>query len=206
MNGFQLVIFDCDGVMFDSKQANVAFYNQIKSHVGLPPMTESEIEFVHMGTLVGSIKHVVPDENLQEKAFQHWRELDYSSFFDLMIMAPGLEDLLSFLKGRYKTAVATNRSDTIGPLLDRFQLTPYFDLVVSSLDVQNAKPDPEQLFLILNRLGIEREKAIFIGDSPNDAQAAARAKVPFIAYQSPNIQADYHIRHFDQVTGIIAGD
>ena len=205
MNRFQVVIFDCDGVMFDSKPANEAFYNDIKTSLGLPPLTESELEYVHMGTAEGSIRHIVP-ENLLDRAFAMCAKVDYSIYLDRMLLAPGLKPLLTFLKKRCKTAVATNRSTTIAAILERFELTPYFDLVVSSLDVKNPKPDPDQLELILDRFRIPNEQAVFIGDSPTDARAARAAGVPFIAYRNPQLTADYHIRHFDEVKRIVTGD
>ena len=36
-NLIKLVAFDCDGVLFDSQQANIAFYNTILAHFDRPP-------------------------------------------------------------------------------------------------------------------------------------------------------------------------
>ena len=46
----KVIIFDCDGVLFDSKAANIAFYNQILAAVGLAPMTAEEVAYVHVST------------------------------------------------------------------------------------------------------------------------------------------------------------
>jgi len=39
----EVVIFDCDGVLFDSREANTVFYNHILSEFQLPPMTEEDL-------------------------------------------------------------------------------------------------------------------------------------------------------------------
>ncbi|HEX9949261.1 MAG TPA: HAD hydrolase-like protein, partial [Thermodesulfobacteriota bacterium] len=44
-NTIKVIIFDCDGVLFDSKEANIAFYNQILSQFNLPPLTIAEVEY-----------------------------------------------------------------------------------------------------------------------------------------------------------------
>jgi len=41
----KLVVFDCDGVMFSSKESNRAFYNHILAHFGYPPMDADELEY-----------------------------------------------------------------------------------------------------------------------------------------------------------------
>ena len=42
------VIFDCDGVMFDSRQANINFYNHLLARYGLQEMTADQVDYVHM--------------------------------------------------------------------------------------------------------------------------------------------------------------
>ena len=198
-----LVVFDCDGVMFDSREANVAFYDAIRAHFSLPPLNEIESDYVHMATTVESVDYIMP-ERLREAAQAYRLTLDYAPFTGLMAMEPHLLNLLKFLKPTYKTAVATNRSNTIRSLLDDFGLTPYFDLVVSCLDVTRPKPDPEPLRLIMDRLGAVEEETIFIGDSEVDAETARGAGVPLVAYRNRALTAAYHISHLSEIKEIVS--
>jgi len=50
------VIFDCDGVMFDSRQANINFYNHLLAHFDLQPLTEDQVAYVHMHTADESVR------------------------------------------------------------------------------------------------------------------------------------------------------
>ena len=47
----KLVAFDCDGVMFDTAQANRLYYSHILQHFDRPTLTEEQFRFVHMHTL-----------------------------------------------------------------------------------------------------------------------------------------------------------
>ena len=145
-----VVIFDCDGVMFDSRQANINFYNHLLTHFGLPPMPEVSVSFVHMHTADESVRHIFRGTPYVEQAQAYRMQLDYGPFIKDMIMEPGLKGLLGLLKPRFGLAVATNRSNTIGAVLESNGLKDFFDIVVSSLDVKNPKPDPEPLLKILD--------------------------------------------------------
>jgi phosphoglycolate phosphatase-like HAD superfamily hydrolase len=75
-------------------------------------------------------------------------------------------------------------------IMDRFNLWPYFELVVTALDVQNPKPHPESIERILQRFNLKRSEALFVGDSEIDEQAARAASIKFIAYKNREIKAD----------------
>lgn len=189
----QAVIFDCDGVMFDSHEANTHFYNHILSHFGMPPMDPRDIEFVHMHTVVESIKRIFRNSPHRDDALEYRLHLDYTPYIKDMVMEPGLRELLDFLKPNYGLAVATNRSTTIGNVLEFNHLTHYFDIVVSSLDVQNPKPHPEPLFKILDFFCLEPDECFYVGDSQVDFEVCKAAGVPLIAYKNKTLEAVIHV-------------
>lgn len=192
MKKSRAVIFDCDGVMFDSRKANINFYNHILAHFDLPPMTEEKIEFVHMRTADESIRHIFEDTHHLKQAQDFRMQMDYTPFINDMIIEPGLKELLKELKPEYGLAVATNRSNTIGKVLKLNGLDKLFDIVVSSLDVKNPKPHPESLLKIIDFFDISHSESIYVGDSLVDYQTAAAAGVVFISYKNRKLNADYH--------------
>ncbi len=200
------VIFDCDGVMFDSRQANINFYNHILSHFGLPAMSFEDIEFVHMHTAVESLNHIFKNSLYLDEAQEYRLRLDYIPFIKDMVIEPGLIEVLDFLKPDYGLAVATNRSNTIGTVLEINGLTHYFDIVVSSLDVNNPKPHPESIFKILDFFGIEAQACFYIGDSLVDYETARSAGVLFISYKNRGLNADYHVDRLMDITGLVSSD
>ena len=177
------VVFDCDGVMFDSRESNINFYNHLLTHFRLPPMEGDQVGFVHMHTADESIRHIFQGTPHVEEALAYRWEMDYAPFIRHMVMEPGLKELLSWLKPRFGLAVATNRSNTIGDVLETHGLKGFFDIVVSSLDVENPKPHPEALLKILDFFHLNRDQDIYVGDSAVDYETSRGACVVFISYK-----------------------
>jgi len=197
------VIFDCDGVMFDSRQANINFYNHLRHHFGLPLLDESAIDYVHMHTADEAIRHIFRGTPYVDQALAYKRDLDYTPFIKDMIPEPGLKDLLEALKPRFKLAVATNRSNTIDRVLETFGLADYFAAVISSLDVERPKPHPESLFRILDTFHLSPREVIYVGDSVLDSRTARSAAVPFVAYKNRALDADFHVSDLMEIRDIV---
>jgi len=190
---FSAVIFDCDGVMFDSRQSNINFYNHLLSHFGLPLLREEQVAYIHMATADQSIRYIFKGTPYLDQALAYRLQMDYTPFVRDMVQEPGLKELLALLKPKCGLAVATNRSNTIGTVLESNGLAGYFDIVVSSLDVARPKPHPESLFKILDFFSILPNHALYVGDSQVDAETAKAASVPFVAYKNRNLDAAFHV-------------
>jgi phosphoglycolate phosphatase len=197
------VIFDCDGVMFDSKMANVNFYNHMLDHFGLPLMDEEEIAFVHMATGTESVKHIFRKTEFFEEAEKYRLQMKYSPFIKDMIIEPGLKKLLKYLRINYRLAIATNRSNTINEVLEKNELTEFFEIVVSSLDVKYPKPHPEALFKILNFFDLHKTEVAYIGDSRVDYETAEAANVPFIAFRGNTLKTPYKVENMEEVPAVL---
>jgi phosphoglycolate phosphatase len=195
----EVIIFDCDGVLFDSRKANRAYYDHLLNRFGRPSMNETDLDYVHTHTAGESIAYLFPDPGQREDVLAYNRGLDYSPFILLMELEPGLGDLLQAIRPAIRTAISTNRSTTIQAILKVFQLESFFDLVVSSLDVRRPKPDPESVYKILNHFQVRPGQVLYLGDSEVDAQTARNAGVPFAAYKNPALEADLHFHSFFQL-------
>ena len=195
-NTTQLIIFDCDGVLFDSKDANIAFYNDVLAQFQLPPMTQEEVEYVHVSTAEGALRYLFTMRkapHVLEEFLANRPSMDYTPFIHLMHMEPNLKELLDALPQHIKRAIATNRSYTIGDVLRIHGLEGEFHLVISALDVKNPKPHPESIIKIIRHFSLSPSEALFIGDSEVDQESARGARVPFVAYKNRSLQADYYI-------------
>ena len=127
MEGIKAVIFDCDGVMFDSIKANTAYYNDILKHVGKGPMTDEQFDYVHMHTAYAALCYLFDNDDDRKAALSYSANLSYEEFIPYMEMEPDLKPLLEWLRPEIKTAVATNRSTTIGRVISEHGLDEYFD-------------------------------------------------------------------------------
>ena len=123
-----------------------------------------------------------------------------------MKMEPFLKPLINKLKPAYKTAVVTNRSDTMNGVLSEHGLEGYFDVVISALDVAHPKPHPEGLLKILKRFDLQPHEAVYIGDSELDEISARESGIPLIAYGNPSLSASFHVNSLKEVEGILGID
>lgn len=201
MSALKLVVFDCDGVMFDSKGANRHFYNQVRTHFGHPLMDEEELEYVHIHHVIDSVNHIMRHWPAELAAAHEYRKgLDYKDFIRHMTIEPDLVEFLQLITPGCRTAISTNRTTTMALLLDLFELRQYFELVVTAMDVANPKPHPEALHRILGHFGLEAGEGVFIGDSVVDAEHAKAAGMRLIAFKNPDLPADYHVESFMAIT------
>jgi HAD superfamily hydrolase (TIGR01549 family) len=189
----ELVAFDCDGVMFDTAQANRYYYSHVLQHFGRPALSEDQFRYVHMHTVHESMAYLFPDENTLDAAHEFRKTMDYKKYLSFLTVEPQLVSLLEKLRPQIKTAIATNRTDTMEQLLAEFDLDGYFDLIVTSSDVKQPKPHPEALLKILDYFNLSPHQVIYIGDSQVDELAARAAKIPLVAYGNRELDAKYHI-------------
>jgi len=197
----KLVIFDCDGVLFDSREANRAYYNTLLQQFDCPPLGEEEVDYVHSHNVTDSVAHIFRnhDRVRQELIDRYRTELDYTPFLQHMIMEPDLMEFLHLIKPRYHTAISTNRTTTMPMLLDIFKLRPWFEQVVTALDTPKPKPSPDALHIILDNFKVNIAETIYIGDSVVDLEHTQSMGIKMIAFKNPKLQAEYHVENFMEV-------
>ena len=198
------VVFDCDGVMFDSAEANRRYYDEVLAHFGRPPMNEQEFAYAHMHTALETLEYLLGSGPRLKEALGVAKKLTYFPFVRLMRMEPYLMHLLTWLKPNYRLAIATNRTNTMDAVIAEHGLTGLFDLVVSSQDVKIPKPDPAQLYKIMETFSLSGEQLAYLGDSVVDEQAAIKAGVRFVAVGNPALKADVHIKTLVEMEDILS--
>lgn len=177
----ELVILDCDGVLFDSFRSNVAFYNRMLEVMGEPPLDEASERLCHVYATPQLFEHLFHrTPHKFEAAMRVAAEIDYLPFLEYMDPAPGLHDVLRELRERYRLALATNRGKSAEPLLRRFGLHETFEVVSTILAVEHPKPAPDLLLHCLRQTGVAAERSVYVGDMENDRIAADAAGIPFI--------------------------
>jgi HAD superfamily hydrolase (TIGR01509 family) len=191
------IIFDCDGVLFESRQANLAYYNKVLAHFGEAPVLAEDNELAHLCHTAASpqvlLQLLGPDRHSQALAYA--ATFNYRGFIPYMIPEPGLHQALDRLASRLPLAIATNRGTSMVEILEHFGLTHFFQAVVTSRDVHRPKPHPDMLLLAAERLGLATDELLFVGDSELDRLAAAAAGIRFVAYQGGvpgDVQIDGH--------------
>lgn len=201
--GVRVIAFDCDGVMFNSSEANKAYYNQILTRFGKPELNSEQFAYTHMHTADDSMAYLFKDKEILEAAQAYRKKMTYMPFIRHMEIEPHLKALLAELKPRYKTAIASNRTDTMNKVLEVHGLENDFDFVVSALDVDRPKPYPDELLKIAEYFKVKPEEILYVGDSEVDEMASKAAGVPLVAYDNLNLSAQIHIKSLKELEIIL---
>ncbi|MDR2551485.1 MAG: HAD hydrolase-like protein [Desulfobulbus sp.] len=194
----KLVVFDCDGVMFSSRESNRHYYNDLLAAFSCQPMDEEELNYVHIHNVRNSVAHIFRKHgHIDPQSIETYRlGLDYAPYLRFMAMEPDLLRFLALIKPAYRTAISTNRTDTMEIILDTFALRPWFEMVVTALNAPRPKPAPDGLFMIMDHFQVQPDEAIYIGDSVIDQEHCAGAGVDLIAFRNRALEARYHVDDF----------
>ncbi len=199
------VIYDCDGVLFDSLEANRRFYNDLCCAVRGIPLSDEELRYGHIHTTREAIRYFFGNNlEWERRALEHARQFDPGEYVAYLVMEPHLLPTLRALgeKGVFR-AINTNRTLSMKAIIDNFHLGPFFELVTTARDVTHPKPHPESVQKIVSTLGVDTPETLFVGDSEIDQKTAQSAGVRFIAYKNPELQADAYIEDHREILKII---
>ena len=194
------VIYDNDGVLFDSIESNKKLYNDLCLSMGRGALREEEVQYIHSHTVYEAIHFLFGhDEGLEKKVLESMKQIDLKKYIVYLKMEPFLLHMLNLLKGNgILRAINTNRTTSMPHIMERFGLSPFFDMVVTALDVKNPKPHPESIEKILQQFNLKKDEAVFVGDSEVDQQTAKSAGIQFIAYKNREVANDLLIEdHLD---------
>ena len=197
----KLIVFDCDGVLFDSREANRIYYNDLLKAFNYPPMDEQELEYVHSHNVTDSVSYIFQKHSVTdlEEVHRFRQAHSYTPYLSHMIIEPDLLEFLDIVKPQYHLAISTNRTTTMKPLLESHGLTPYFELVVTAMDVPHPKPAPDALLKIFSHFQCRPEETIFVGDSEVDQRHTENAGVDLIAFKNKRLNAKFHVERFMQI-------
>ncbi len=202
----KIIVYDCDGVLFDSSHAVKAYYDYVfeKFDLDMPDWSnQATFELAMMSTNSEIIGHFCKDEKKFNEIMEFATKLNFRMFLDKMIPADGIFEALEKLKSDgHKLAVCTNRGVSIDPLLKHFKMYDYFDRLVCSFDVVRPKPHPEGLNKIAEHFASTKENMLFLGDSEADYKAAKGARMPFLSFGSnlyESLRIDNHMEVFDHI-------
>ncbi len=203
----KLVIFDCDGVLFESEQANIAFYNAVLERAGEPPLPlDGEVACHALSSAQLFEKYYGDRPELLARIRAIAQSIDYGPFYPLMKPRPHLRTVLERLRRRCKTALATNRGKTVAGVLEHFGITDLFDLAVGVLDVDRPKPHPDLLVRCLEIFGLGPHEAVYVGDQEIDARSARAAGVRFIAMGPMAPDGEARIDRIEDLFDVLALD
>ena len=210
-----LVVFDLDGTLLDTHADLIVSLNHAIAVLKLSPVSYDDVtHLVGHGALVMIERacklrgYPLTSEELPallQRFITHYSE----TMPGVTQPYPGLVAALNTLKSKgYKLAVCTNKMESLAKtLLDRLDLSHYFETITGGDTFPVRKPNAEHLIGTVERAGGDIARTVMIGDSVNDILVARNAGIPSIAvtfgYSDVGIEtlgSNLIIHHYDELT------
>lgn len=175
----ELIIFDLDGTLIDSSKDIAWAVNKTLRQMGFEELSYQAIkERIGWGVKM-LLEKALPNEkhNLVKEAREIFMGYYSGHLLVKTKLYPNVADVLRHFKNK-KLAVATNKPlNLTQKILDGLNISDYFKKVVGGDDVQNKKPAPEAIEIILRELNALPKETVFVGDSMIDIEAGKKAEV-----------------------------
>jgi phosphoglycolate phosphatase len=178
------VIFDFDGVIADTGADIAAAANYVLDSLGIPPLPEKTVVSYIGGGAGPLVKKILgpqgEDKELFEASLSLFKERYDRHCAELTTLYPGVMDVLKKLHSAGKTlAIATQKTESqTDTIIRHLGIDHFFAVVVGPDSITRKKPDPESMFLILDRTGGKPDASIMIGDKASDILAGKAAGMP----------------------------
>ena len=190
MNRFDLVMFDLDGTLIETAPEIMDAVNDTLRAVGRAEVTQQQVnDWIGHGTRELLIQALAFDDGCSANAVRVSADFEpiaaqFVTHYQRRCgtrsqLYPTVRETLTELRARgVKLAVVTNKegryTDTV---LAAHQLTPMLDKVVSGDTLPHKKPHPAGIDACLAQFGVQRDRALFVGDSSIDVATARAAGV-----------------------------
>lgn len=178
MKEIKVILFDVDGTLIDTDELIINSYKELFRRFRPEYKLTKEEEISFLGPTLASMfpKYFKEDFELLFSVYRnyshdHMRE--YSFVYDSAI------EVIEYLKEKgYRLGVVTSRfKSSVMSVLNEFDLTKYFEIIISLDDVMNPKPNPEGINKCLEYFKVSPSECLYIGDNLNDYKASIAANV-----------------------------
>lgn len=185
------VIFDMDGLMYNTEPVWGAALTTVTERLGLEYLAGfPDAVRGTAGVEFDKVVHEWYGEHADAKeVWDVWHELVEERFKEGVEKKPGLDELLEYLKGE-GLPMAVASSSTIEQIRHNNEISgvaDMFDVVLSSLEVAHAKPEPDVFLRAAELLGCKPEETLVLEDSFNGVRAGAAGG--FVTVMVPDLSA-----------------
>jgi pyrophosphatase PpaX len=173
------ILLDFDGTFLDSVELILAAYRHTFAvHHGAAPPDEAWLRGIGTPLMTQMKELSRPDDDL-DAMYITYRDYVIEHHDRLCAPFEGMPETVRELRVRgMKLAIVTSkRAIGVERGLAPVGMLDAFDTWVCPEHVTHAKPHPEPVWLALEQLGVERDEAVFVGDSPHDLVAGRAAGV-----------------------------
>ncbi len=181
MNSADLLIFDLDGTLLDSKRDLADSVNATRGFMGLPPLPLGQVSsYVGNGAPM-LVRRALPDadEDQLARGLEHFLDYYREHMLDSTTLYPGVREALDQLhEAHVPLAVLTNKPVRFSiQLMEGMGLDLHFFRIYGGNSFAEKKPHPMGIDMLVAESGASRERTIMVGDSAVDILTARNACV-----------------------------
>ena len=190
-------LFDLDGVIVYTAKYHYLAWKKIAAEFDYE-LTEADNEQLKGVSRSDSLNRILEmaGKSLDEDSFNqflHQKNKDYLIFIQEVKkdnILPGVKHALDFLKENKIKIGLGSASKNAQIILEKLEITSYFETVVDGNSVQNGKPHPEVFLKGSQLLGVEPEYCVVFEDSQAGIHAAQAGGMTAIALGEEQVFSD----------------
>ena len=199
MGNCKAVIFDMDGVLFDTESICLKAWEEVGREYGLREIAQTAVDCI--GLNLTDTEEVFRERYGRDIDFELYhgectRHFKESIERDGLPLKPGVWEILTFLKKRGCPVglASSSLESSVRKHIQRAGIGEFFQVVVGGDMVKHSKPLPDIYLLACEKLGVAPEDTAAIEDSPNGLRSAYAAgmrpiMVPDLIAPTPQIEA-----------------
>jgi pyrophosphatase PpaX len=172
-------LFDLDGTLIDSIGLIVdAMHYAFEGFTGTIPPDDKWMAGIGTPLTKQLALYARSPEEL-EMLRSRYREFQFIHHDNVVKAYAGINDMIEALHKRgVVMGIVTSKGDVLAKRgLELTGLAPFIQVIVGADSVTKHKPEPEPVFLAMEKLGVSASESVMIGDSPHDISAGNAAGV-----------------------------
>jgi phosphoglycolate phosphatase len=179
-----MVLIDVDGTLVDSVPDLAFCIDQMLTDLDMPVRGEDMVRLWVGNGIERLVKRALvdamdgdPDETLYQRALPLFKSHYTVNNSRRSYLYEGVKQGLDYMQSRtYRMGCVTNKaSEFTHPLLYDLGIADYFEVIICGDDTPKKKPDPMPLLTAAQRMQVDPQRSLMLGDSSNDVQAARAA-------------------------------
>lgn len=180
----EMILIDVDGTLVDSVPDLAYCVDEMLKQLGMPERGEAAVRHWVGNGVERLVKRGLlnqldgePDQALYEKALPVFRDLYAENTSKRSHLYEGVQQGMDYMrKSGYRLGCVTNKAGEFTlPILRDLGIQDYFEVIICGDDTARKKPDPLPLLTAAERMSVQPENCMMLGDSQSDVKAARAA-------------------------------
>lgn len=192
---YEAVLFDMDGVLIESFEAWHSSVNDTLKHFNKDPISKEKYREDFWGP---EIREVMDGIGVGKRGFDYWKS-NLSKYVKNIKIYPETKRILGSINKKIGL-VTSAPENQLRETLNHFELEEFFDAIVHGDEVDEPKPAPEPILRACNKLDVNPENSLFMGDTRSDYKAGKSAGCTVVGV---GVEGDIVIDRLEELPDVV---